>query len=262
LPFSLYITISDVSNAASNCGQGVPAATHPTAFIAFETPSRTLSEGLPAIVGVKLHKSGTAPLAFNPVVNISRLPSSTASTADYTLSTSQIMFGANSANQATETVIVDALQDGLSEPEERLILALDPVTLPGDVVIGQPNTHVITIDDRWMTETLVLPGNGSVSTSKATRLGKQYRITAQGIINAGGGWLNDPGGYTNNNFQTWTPGAMKLDGVSLSNPASYQSSHSYEWVVAGTGENFVFLPIDSQLGDNTGQFSITVEELA
>jgi hypothetical protein len=145
--------------------------------VEFETSGQTVNEdsNVPPSVRVKLHKSSSAPLASDLVLNVRRVPASTASTVDYTISPTQIEFPADSANLTTKEFNVNITQDGLSEPEERLLLALDPVGLTNDVVIGQPNTHVITI-----------PANGWVHRFDFTQ--GTLGWTAQGAIETGKSW--------------------------------------------------------------------------
>lgn len=111
-------------------------------------------------------------------------------------------------------------------------------------------------------ETLILPGNGSITTAQNTDPAKQYQITASGVIwlNAQGSWRADAGGFTNNNFATWSPGSLRLNGVPMPGQ-SYSASHVYTWTVQGTGGKLTFSSYDEPRGDNVGQHEITVTEL-
>jgi hypothetical protein len=181
-PFDIYVEVGD-------CQQ--PVVTQPIPIVTFTSSAQTVGVGSSVSVQAQLYTNQalTAPVA----VSLATDPSSTASAADYSLqSSAQMTFEAGSTNGATRSVNLMIAQDAVSEGVERLVLELVPTG--GNPIIGQPNTHVITIDNTaaWAHRFDFTQGTLGWTTQDAIETGKSW-----GQYVPGSGW-EDSGEKANN----------------------------------------------------------------
>ncbi len=130
----------------------------PVGTLSFSTSTATVAEGSSVIVSVKLTTGGD-PLASALTVSI--VPtSSTATSADYTLSATSVTFPAGSTSGMTKSIILSTVQDQIAEGDDQVMLTLQNVSGVGQVDTKLAVQAVSIIDD----------DNAGISITKAAAL--------------------------------------------------------------------------------------------
>jgi len=131
------------------------------------------------------------------------------------------------------------------------------------------------LDGRYYLETVTVPASGLAAVSSLTSLlpGKNYVLKASGTANAGDGIVFDADySFRTPTSVTWTDAVstyesygdtlldLKVNGgfVNWDNDATYNTNHTYEYHLTGSGSPVSLLIYDVYYPNNTGSLSVDV----
>ena len=175
------ITVNSAASSAT-----LQIADNDSATIAFAAAASTAIEpSLSHTLLVRLTLPAGGELQRAVTVNLSDLGTGTATAADYSLTTTSVTFAAGSRNGDTRTVTLSLANDGVTEPDEtvRLALAIGTDGTGGRTSVGSPAQHVVTISDDPLTGSLAgvvwvdASGNGSLDGAEATLKGVTIQLS-------------------------------------------------------------------------------------
>jgi len=181
LNFSLVGTLGTVSGT-----HALTLTDDETGAITFTTPSGSTSESAGTYTGaigrLTLSGTGTGPLAAEASVSvaINDTAGSATTPADYTRTTTSLVFAANAPSPVDQAVAVTIANDVLIENVESFTLGFGAVTGAG--ALGASGTHGVSISDNDLAQVAFAPANdtvgeGSGSFSKPVVLA----LTADGV---------------------------------------------------------------------------------
>ena len=180
-----------ITLATENTSATIELADNDSATVAFAAPTSTAIEAAGNhTVLVRLSLPAGGELTKPVTVNITNPAGGTAGAADYSLTTTTVTFAAGSHDGDTLPVVIAVVNDGTTEPDETLNLALAIGTdATGRTSLGTPAAHVVTISDDPITASLAgsvwadTNGNGVCDADEVKLQGITVKLT--GTSNTG-----------------------------------------------------------------------------
>ncbi len=224
-----------------------------TGAIAFTTVSGTTSESAGTYTGaigrLTISGTGTGPLASEASVSVAvgDTAGSATTPADYTRTTTSLVFAANAPSPVDQAVAVTIANDVLIENVESFTLGFGAVTGAG--ALGASGTHGVTISDNDLAQVAFAPANdtvgeGSGSFSKPVVLA----LTADGVGTPSlQGALVVPVGFTEGT-------ATEPEDFTLATPSLTFAAGSLN----GASQNATANLIDDAISEPTENFDLTL----